>query len=349
MKKKTWFGSIIAVIVGGLATLGIIRHTPTVISTKTTFGTLIMGTGDELQIEAAKNYLPIGSLMREGIYLNTATVTDPSIQKYLDAGFQVNLVCRWNNIVQGDNNPVQFPIGENLDKMMVQTDRAFKQWHIVLACYLDEPTNKKMNKGSMAQYIEGAKRFTIVCRNNGVKSTDGSTHSVGACLNLYFEYLEAGDTIKAMSLKNRVFNDQMKKYVERPTNSNPLYTLRMQEDTLLRAYKDCGFDYVNLHWKEPFNGVGDAQHIVEGGYREIFDYIKRISGLPLVCNELGIENVKGSSSVLEEMLTECTNIYMPYVLVLNKSDDGQQLTDPINGKLTASGSSVNTFILNYLK
>lgn len=278
---------------------------------------------------------------RDKIFLSDGG-TSSSYQQWVDAGLKVLLAAKWGDSSQeGNNTPVPFPT-DMVDYAQKLT-AATLLYQPELWAIEDEEDNQNFHSGPISDYIIEMTTASSIIHAAGGKCTNGGIHSNEICILVYYDMLDRGLITKAGQFKDRTFSDGMKAYILNPS-SQPDTTAAIElTDTLIHAYKDAGMDYINLHWKEPLNGVGDGSSGVVGGYADVCEYLTRVGGLPVLSNELGIKNSAGSPQLVTDMLTQALQNNFAYAIWFNTDDDGQILNEP-DGTFTANGNAFKNFI-----
>jgi hypothetical protein len=86
---------------------------------------------------------------------------------------------------------------------------------------------------------------------------------------------------------------------------------------LIAAYKTMDFDYFNIHWTEPRNGV-DSVHAQVYAIQKTIQYYQKAIGKPVICNELGSHSMQ--PSLMAEMMAEWANNNADYVIPYSGTD-----------------------------
>src|SRR4051794_4531164 len=133
---------------------------------------------------------------------------------------------------------------------------------IEVAVIENEPTTDQFHKGSMEDYITELKNAVSVCKQYGVKVTDGGIHIANVLL-----------------VKNGKVN----------ANKNTSEVAK-----LIDAYKDIDLDYVNVHTQ----GTGSNYPLSD--FTDCADYLRNRTGHPVMSNEWHVES--NSSSLVQDMV-----------------------------------------------
>lgn len=308
---------------------------------KTQFGTLVFGNklNTDEKINAAKLYMPPKSIIRDRIFLNKGGES-PTYQKWVDAGFDIGMIIKVGN----SDEPA--PFLKDFTDYSAKLTEAVKKYKPKFWNVRDEETNRKMNVGSMADYINEMNVASKIIHAVGGKVTNGGIHTPGVSLLLYYNYISKGMNAEAESFKDRVFSPEMKDFTENPAKNNKLYRIMKACDTLIHAYKSAGMDYLNMHWKEPLNHKGDAQHIDRAAYKEIINFLKAESGLPIMSNEVEVIAETGSTQIVKEMLEELTANGLVYIFLFNSTKYKVGFTGD-DGRISPYGVMARDFIAGY--
>src|SRR2546428_7121963 len=95
--------------------------------------------------------------------------------------------------------------------------------------------------------------------------------------------------------------------------------------TLFRSFKSAGADYLNFHWYIP-----DAQAL-----QESVDYLKEVSGLPVVTNELGQRDT--NPSVTTGLMDMIVRVKIPIVIWFSSDSRLSMALVDQGGSLRATG------------
>lgn len=316
---------------------------------RTTFGALVQGGTTTLSqdLHNAKQYIPAGSFWRSRLFMDGpgATGISTDYAKCVDSGYNLGMIIKWGN--SSNSNPVAFPT--DMTDYGAKLALALSHMNVdsVTVTHIEDEETTNNHTGSMAQYLTECATAAPIIHAWGGKLTNGGIHPIGIGLLMYDDYIARGKPDSALLLKNRTFSNQMGNYVNNPASNPTLALYKRRVDTLLRGYAATGIDYVNMHWKEPFNGIGDGTHMIPGGYTEYFDFIKRITGLPVMCNEVGFNTDEGSPTALVEMMNEFTANHLVHILWFDDDEEGPGQGLMHNGVLTANGIAYRNWLLNY--
>lgn len=93
---------------------------------------------------------------------------------------------------------------------------------------------------------------------------------------------------------------------------------------MIALYKTIGFDYCNLHWVEPTNGV-DSAHINPKGLQYAVQYYSRVCGVPVLSNEIASKSI--TPALTQELVQAGIDLHMAYVILY----DGTGVTTNTDG------------------
>ena len=133
---------------------------------------------------------------------------------------------------------------------------------IEVAVIENEPTTDQFHSGPIEDYITELKNAVSVCKQYGVKVTDGAIHIENVLL-----------------VKNGKIN----------ANKNTPEVAK-----LINAYKDIDLDYVNVHTQ----GIGSNYPLSD--FTDCADYLRNQTGHPVMSNEWHVES--NSSSLMSDMV-----------------------------------------------
>lgn len=323
--------------------LDIVCHAPTI------FGAMVQGgtTSFAQDLHNAKQYIPAGSFWRDNLYMDGpgATGISPRYNRITDSGYKVGMIIKWGP--SSNSYTVHFAT----DSVAYRTKLLASLTHLDTAdvshllCEDEETTGN--HEGGAVAYLREAKWFNEIVHDwwGGVKTGNGGIHSAGIGLVMWDDYIARGRSDSAILLRNRTFNAEMTAYVNNPGSNPGMAAYKRMVDSLLKGYQAAGFDYVNLHWKEPFNGVGTVDHIVTGGYKEYFDFVKRVTGLPVMSNEVGFNTPYGGPVALAEMMNDLINVnQIAYCLWFDDTGENPLMDE---GVLNELGEAYRDWILEY--
>ena len=122
---------------------------------------------------------------------------------------------------------------------------------------------------------------------------------------------------------------------------------------LLNEYKVNKMTYLNIHWYEPAKegdyptpNIDNITNSDMKGFQETVEVLKQICNKPVITNEIGQFNTKGTLTT--DILQKCYDLNLPYVIWY--SGDGPKIGDAKalyngSGILRESGTAFKNFII----
>jgi hypothetical protein len=159
----------------------------------------------------------------------------------------------------------------------------------LVAVIENEPTTDKFHSGPIENYITELKVAVGVCKQRGIKVTDGA-------LNL--EWVEA------------VMNGY--------SNGDPNYT---ETKKLIEAYKTIDLDYINIHTHAPFSKGDNPDVFPVTTLTSVAKYLKAQTGKPVICNEYNQQNT--STLLMASAVNAFITAGFKYFIAHSNDDDGK--------------------------
>jgi hypothetical protein len=191
--------------------------------------------------------------------------------------------------------------------------------------------------GTAQQYKTELQALCEVAHSKHIPCADGGILSESVAWMVYFHYLDAGQTSQAQSYEQRAFANFQKQRLAQPGG---LDQGRMVSDKTLefvKLFKSAGADYLNFHWYIP-----DAQAL-----QESVAYLKEVSGLPVVTNELGQRDT--DPSVTTGLMDMIVRVKIPIVIWFSSDSRLSMALVDQGGSLRATGGAFEAFIKSHYK
>ena len=193
--------------------------------------------------------------VRTAIIVSDFNGRDGKLEEYVSKGLKpvVNLTWNRHGDWPKDMNQYKNSLGKVLAKYASK---------IEVAVIENEPTTDGFHKGSIDDYINELKNAVSVCKQHGVKVTDGAIHIANILL------------VKDGKINANKNTPKVKKLID--------------------AYKGIDLDYVNIHTA----GFGNSYPLND--FKDCADYLRNQTGHPVMSNEWHTES--NSSSLMKDMV-----------------------------------------------
>jgi len=195
--------------------------------------------------------------VRSQLQLKRFNGNDAELENYVNKGYKVLLNINW---IRGNSIPFPTNMNEYKNQLQKVLDKYASKIEVVVI--ENEPTTDKFHSGSIENYITELKNAVSVCKQYGVKVTDGGIHIENVLL-----------------VKNGKIN----------ANKNSSEVAK-----LIDAYKDMDLDYVNVHTK----GTGSNYPLSD--FTDCADYLRNQTGHPVMSNEWHVES--NSASLMSDIV-----------------------------------------------
>lgn len=207
------------------------------------------------------------------------------------------------------------------------------QYKPALAVAENEEDVTRYWSGTPDQYIAELEAVCEVAHQHDTKCANGGITYTGATWLTYNHYLETGETDKAESFAQRGLDKSQQGRLSSPQGLQAMQQVVDHEMSLVSRYKDAGVDYVNIHWYQ-----ADAQ-----AFEETVRYIKQLTGLPVITNEIG-EKFIPDPNVVTGLLAAVLDLKLP-MAVWFSADIGfaRGLVNP-DGSLRPNGMAFAEFV-----
>ena len=229
--------------------------------------------------------------------------SNAGVDAFLDKGYKLLINLNYGNVRKtGTVRPVPFP--KDMPTYRAQLQKVFDKYKPELAVIENEPTTDDYHSGPIEDYITELTNAADVCKQNGVKCTDGGL------LLRWVQMLWQG----TKQTGNSNGYDETKKLIE--------------------AYKTINLDYVNIHSVAPYTG-GDPNVYPPGVLEGVANYLRTTTGKDVVCNEYNQDNQ--SAALMKSAVAAFKAGGYKYV-VARSNDGGYANPEPLYTKAFFSGA-----------
>jgi hypothetical protein len=224
----------------------------------------------------------------------------------------------------------------------------------------NEEANSSYYTGTAQEYINLLSIAIDETNKRNIKVTNGGFTARMSKLLVWDYYTSTGQTIKATEYAEKVFPDTLLNTVGVAgyiaTNALVRTTFEKAK-LLLNEYKVNKMTYLNIHWYEPAKegdyptaNIDNIDHSDMKGFQETVEVLKLICNKPIITNEIGQLNIKGTLTT--DILQKCYDLNLPYAIWY--SGDGPDVGDARalyngSGILRESGTAFKNFIADLLE
>ncbi len=220
----------------------------------------------------------------------------------------------------------------------------------------NEEANSSYYTGTAQEYINLLNIAIDETKKRNIKVTNGGFTARMSKLLVWDYYTSTGQTTKATEYAQKVFPDTLLNTVGVAgyiaTNASVSTTFNKAK-LLLNEYKLNKMTYLNIHWYEPAKegdyptaNIDNIANSDMKGFKETVEVLKQICNKPVITNEIGQFNTKGTLTT--DILQKCYDLNLPYVIWY--SGDGPKIGDAKalyngSGILRESGTAFKNFII----
>jgi hypothetical protein len=192
----------------------------------------------------------------------------------------------------------------------------------------NEENSALFYSGTPQQYGVELAAACAVAHAKGIPCTNGGLVSTLVALLVWDHYIQTGNTAQAQDFASRAFDANQQQLLWSPQT-------RAQIDkgkALLTAYSGSGMDYLNFHWY-----IADTQALGEA-----VDYLRAVSGLPVITNEVGQFNLDPNQTT--SLMRKLARLQIPIAVWFGL--DGPLAKGLVNsdGTLRVTGQAFKDFI-----
>lgn len=284
--------------------------------------------------------------------LTNFTGSIPTYESYVNNGLKVLLNV--TSKVTSFSEPAGPYITDTVfyRQKLVQLLNTYKPEVLVIE---NEEANSSYYTGTAQEYINLLNIAIDECNKRTIKVTNGGFTARMSKLLVWDYYTSTGQVTKASEYAKRVFPDTLLNSVGVAGYLSSNSQVRATFDKaklLLNEYKLNKMTYLNIHWYEPakegdfptanLDNIANSDMI---GFQETVEVFRLITQKPVITNEIGQFNLKGTLTT--DILQKCYDLNLPYVIWY--SGDGPKLGDAKalyngSGILRESGTAFKTFI-----
>lgn len=314
--------------------VGVVAGDQTV-SNNALYGIFTAGSLSTPDIITVANKLGVKAV-RMGINMDQWNGKNSGFQDLKDAGFDILLNINYRTIRDGNGarSPQPFCSSVGLDSYKKRVREILIECTPTWAMCENEETNKIFHSGTAHDYVPQYSAFCEVCKDMGVKVTNGGLNNPALQILTYRWLVENNRSSTADSFYKNCMDSRTAKAAKYPGSNKDLDLKASETEYLLSYYARLG-DAVNIHWYEPLikkvglwnmfdNSTGAA---TPQALNQITSYIRAVTGKDVVCNECGILN--NNPDLVTSMINDFKNnkvnmvVYSSFV-----SENGT--TDPLN-------------------
>jgi hypothetical protein len=274
--------------------------------------------------------------IRMGINMDQWNGKNSGFQDLKDAGFDllVNINYRTIRDEVGSRSPQPFCPTIGLESYKKKLREILTECTPTWAMCENEETNKIFHSGTAHDYVPQYSAFCEVCKDMGIKVTNGGLNNPALQILTYRWLVENNRSSTADSFYKNCMDSRTAKAAKNKGSNKDLDLKASETEYLLSYYARLG-DAVNIHWYEPLikkvglwnmfdNSTGAA---TPQALLQITSYIRAVTGKDVVCNECGILN--NNPDLVTSMINDFKNnkvnmvVYSSFV-----SENGT--TDPLN-------------------
>jgi len=329
-------------------------------SSKNPFGVLIAKTDNqtippEKQVEIARS---LGvNYVRARITVADWKGSSDAYDQYAAAGFKIILNINYDipRDAIGDKKPIPFvtdmqAYGKTLNAIL-------DKYKPELAIIENEEDNPGYHSGTAQQYLAQLKTAIDICHAHGVKVTNAGLTDREIAVLVYDDFMRSGKKSEANEFAQRAFPERYKSKLNQFYQNNPMVARQLDFGRqVMEAYKTLDLDYVNFHWYEPTalrgagpDGIADAQNIDPTVFDAVVNYIKRVTGKPVITNEFG--QLNASPAIVKQLMQKVLDARMDYAIWYS-ADGGEGKAVALqngNGSLRENGIAFRDFIKEHCK
>ncbi len=307
-----WFASCQKTndMVGSLSAITISTSNPP--RSQAPVGVMIEGTPENNRIVTAK---ALGvSYVRAEVGLEN--FSEPS--SYIDSLVADSFKVVANFDYYGSQAKAPFP--KDAASITSNIAKVIKTFRPYLVAIENEEENENYHTGPAQDYINELNTATAALHVNNIKVMNGGLTEDVLCILTYRNYLSQGLTAQANDFAKRTMPQAIINDLPNLANNPQLANRVAFTDSLLQAYKNMSFDYVNFHWYEPVlarwtNAAPNADAATQVDTRamnEVITYLRDATGKPVISNEVGELNT--SPAIVQDMMQQFRTSNLPYVL-----------------------------------
>lgn len=223
------------------------------------------------------------------VKVHTSSVNCADCTRLTTAGYKLVLTARNGG---GAGNPSTPPSDYNLYRTNI-TKILDTYSPALLVVENEENSMALFYSGTPAQYHEQLRTACTIAHQKGFKCTNGGFVSSMTAALVLEDYYNAGKRSEAESYFQRTLagRDGVPATYEQLRATSSFQTQVTRGQQLIAGYKAAGADYINFHWY-----VADTRAL-----EETVSYLRRITGLQPITNELGQQNNESPTQVTSVM------------------------------------------------
>ena len=316
--------------------------------TQSPFGVMIEGIPESARLTAAK---ALGiSAVRAEIKLENFTTPGSYIDSLVTNNFGV--VANFN--YYGAQKGAPFPT--NQSAITQNINKAVQTFHPQLVAVENEEVNENYHTGAAHDYINELATATAALHAHNIKVTNGGLTEEALCILVYRNYVRQGLMAQANDFAKRTMPQAIITDLPALYNNARLANRVAFTDSLVQAYKNMNFDYVNFHWYEPVlarwtasaPNANSATDVDTKAMGEVISFLQSATGKPVITNETG--ELNATPGIVKDMLQQFKKSNLPFVVWY--SGDGTVTGNMAkavalnnsNGSLRSNGQAFRDFL-----
>jgi acetyl esterase/lipase len=262
----------------------------------------------------------------------TGACDDAACELALRAGLKLILTVRNNIGASGATTPAR-DLASYRQTLAAILD-AYQPEVVVIE---NEENSEQSWAGSVDEYAAQLQTACEVAHARNVKCTNGGLASEAVALLVWADYVDHGRLTEACAFTQRVAPD-LPADLCRLTAANQLFpayqTTLAKSRELTARYAATGQDYLNFHWYVPDKAA----------LSEAAAYLRRVSALPLMSNELGQRDQ--TPAAVERLMSAALDLKLS-IAVWFSLDRAAPISAALNnddGSLRPGGQAFRTFM-----
>lgn len=293
----------------------------------TRLGIFIPNVGNGHVASATDIVTEAGKLGVHVVRVGEASITDPTpnprLATFARAGLDVVMTVRNNPTIDANGNSVTAPIRTDaeLATYRMQLGALLDRYRPKLLMIENEELDDNYFSGTPEEYLRQLNTAIEVAHTHGVEVTDGGITTRALSLLVWGDYHDRHLDAQAADFARRAFDRPGDASVRNDLLRVPFQGLR--NVALAQKWDDAkrlvpgeaasGLDYVDFHW------YGDDP----GALRESIDYLKRVTGKPIVTTEIGQwdSGAEVNARQVTSELGVLTDEQLPYALWFDNDGD----------------------------
>jgi hypothetical protein len=206
------------------------------------------------------------------------------------------------------------------------------QYRPAVAVVENEENTPQYFSGSAQDYATELGAVCEVAHSKHIPCTNGGLLMASVTWVVYFHYLDSGQTALAQSYAKRGLQSFQQQRLAGPGGEQNGRQVAALTTGFLKRYKGAGADYLNIHWYG-----SDAQAL-----QETVAYMKDLSGLPVITNEIGQRNL--DPEVTTGLMSMVVRLRLPIAVWFSSDAILAKALNNQDGSLRPTGEAFRSFI-----